>query len=78
MNASIPWTVVRIKATKGHEKIACVTAYDYATARLVDEAGLPLMLVGDSLGMTVLGSSPTCRSCPTRFPCRMRWPTPAG
>ena len=59
MNASIPWTVVRIKATKGHEKIACVTAYDYATARLVDEAGLPLMLVGDSLGMTVLGYANT-------------------
>ena len=34
MKASIPWTAVRIKAAKGREKIVCLTAYDYATARL--------------------------------------------
>ncbi len=36
-------------------RIACLTAYDYPTARLLDEAGLEILLVGDSLGMTVLG-----------------------
>ncbi len=36
-------------------KIPSLTAYDYPMARLLDEAGIPLMLVGDSLGMVVLG-----------------------
>ena len=53
------WTVDRIRATKGKEKIAALTAYDYATAGLVDEAGIPIILVGDSLGMTVLGYDTT-------------------
>jgi 3-methyl-2-oxobutanoate hydroxymethyltransferase len=37
------------------EKIPALTAYDYPTARLLDEAGIPLILVGDSVGMVVLG-----------------------
>jgi 3-methyl-2-oxobutanoate hydroxymethyltransferase len=37
------------------ERIPALTAYDYPTARLLDEAGVPLILVGDSLGMVVLG-----------------------
>lgn len=41
------------------EKIASLTAYDYPTARLLDEAGVPLLLVGDSLGMVVLGHPDT-------------------
>jgi 3-methyl-2-oxobutanoate hydroxymethyltransferase len=41
------------------EKIAVLTAYDYPTARLVDEAGVPVILVGDSLGMVVLGHKST-------------------
>jgi 3-methyl-2-oxobutanoate hydroxymethyltransferase len=36
-------------------KIAALTAYDYPTARLLDEAGVPVLLVGDSVGMVVLG-----------------------
>ena len=43
------------RAKERGEKIPALTAYDYPTARLLDEAGVPLILVGDSVGMVVLG-----------------------
>jgi len=49
-------TVETIRAMKGRgEKIAALTAYDFPMAKLLDEAGLPVIFVGDSLGMVVLG-----------------------
>jgi 3-methyl-2-oxobutanoate hydroxymethyltransferase len=53
------WNVERIRTNKKGERLACVTVADYTGARLADEAGLPLLLVGDSLGMTVLGFDST-------------------
>ena len=49
---------IREMKQKG-EKISMLTAYDYSTARIVDEVGVPLILVGDSLGMVVLGYEST-------------------
>ncbi|MDA3926990.1 MAG: 3-methyl-2-oxobutanoate hydroxymethyltransferase [Kiritimatiellae bacterium] len=53
------WNTAKIRAAKGTHKIACLTAYDYALAKLADNAGAHLILVGDSLGMTTLGYSTT-------------------
>lgn len=53
------WNVAKIKASKGVCKLPCVTAYDAAFAQLADAAGIPLILVGDSLGMTMLGYAST-------------------
>jgi 3-methyl-2-oxobutanoate hydroxymethyltransferase len=47
--------VTKIRAMKGRERIAALTVYDFAMAKMLDAAGLPLLLVGDSVGMVVLG-----------------------
>lgn len=53
-------TITEIKEMKQKkEKIPMLTAYDYVTAKMVDEAGVPLILVGDSLGMVMLGYEST-------------------
>ena len=53
------WTVATVKAAKGVEKLGCCTAYDACFARLADAAGVPVILVGDSLGMNTLGYETT-------------------
>ena len=52
---SIPWLL----SQKGKEPITMLTAYDAPTTRLVDEAGVEVILVGDSLAMVVLGYETT-------------------
>lgn len=48
-------TVLTFRAAKGKEKLVMLTAYDYSTARLLDSDGVNALLVGDSLGMVMLG-----------------------
>jgi 3-methyl-2-oxobutanoate hydroxymethyltransferase len=53
-------TVASLKEKKlRHEPITCLTAYDYSSARLVDEAAVDIVLVGDSLAQTMLGHENT-------------------
>jgi 3-methyl-2-oxobutanoate hydroxymethyltransferase len=53
-------TVATLKEKKlRHQPITCLTAYDYSSARLVDEAGVDIVLVGDSLAQTMLGHENT-------------------
>ncbi len=53
------WNVNAIRAAKGKQKLVCLTAYDFTMARIVDEAGIAMILVGDSLAMTMLGYETT-------------------
>jgi 3-methyl-2-oxobutanoate hydroxymethyltransferase len=52
-------TTATLRAMKGRAKIVALTAYDFLTAKLLDEVGIHLILVGDSVGTTVLGYKST-------------------
>src|SRR5947207_12162806 len=52
-------TVPAIRAMKGAQRIGMITAYDYPSAKVADSAGSDIILVGDSLGMVVLGYADT-------------------
>ncbi len=52
-------TVTKIRACKGQSKLAVATAYDATMARLLDEGGVDILMVGDSLGMVVQGRDST-------------------
>ena len=54
-------TASLLKMKKEGEKIAMLTAYDYPSAKLAEEAGVDVILVGDSLGMVVLGYDSTVK-----------------
>ncbi len=49
----------QLKSLKGVRRVTVLTAYDYQTAKIMDEAGIDMILVGDSLGMVVLGYEDT-------------------
>lgn len=53
------WTPKDIRQMKGKEKIPVLTCYDHTMARLLDQVGIPMLLVGDSLGNVVLGHGTT-------------------
>ena len=55
---TVPW----VRSAPAHQRrLAMMTAYDYAQARIVDRAGCDLVLVGDSLAMVVLGHDDTLK-----------------
>ena len=61
-------TVATIQQQKeNNDKITMLTAYDYSMAKLMDESGINMLLVGDSLGMVMLGYKDTPYLSPWRI-----------
>ena len=54
-----PLSILDVRDAKNRRKLAMVTAYDTPSARIVDRAGVDMVLVGDSLGMVMLGRKDT-------------------
>jgi 3-methyl-2-oxobutanoate hydroxymethyltransferase len=52
---TVPW----IRAQKGQQKVTMLTAYDYPTAVILDESGIDMILVGDSVGTVIYGEPNT-------------------
>ncbi|MBQ3059199.1 MAG: 3-methyl-2-oxobutanoate hydroxymethyltransferase [Desulfovibrio sp.] len=52
-------TVITFRQAKGQRKLSMLTAYDYSTAKIMDQSGVDALLVGDSLGMVMLGHPDT-------------------
>lgn len=61
MTNSLKFTAEMIRGMKGREKIAALTAYDFPMTKLLDEESIPIIHVGDTLGMVVLGYPDTTR-----------------
>jgi len=60
MNGTAPFTLNDLRAARTTgAKLAMLTCYDYTTARLLDEAGVPMLLVGDSASSVILGHAST-------------------
>ena len=63
-------TVSTLKKQKENkEKITMLTCYDYSMAKLMDEAGIEILLIGDSLGNTMLGYDTTLPVTDGRYDC---------
>ena len=52
-------TTPSLMAKKGNEPVPCLTAYDYTSAKILDSAGIDMLLIGDSLSMVMQGNSDT-------------------
>ena len=52
-------TLSVLRKMKGKQKIACLTSYDATFSRIMDDAGIDVILVGDSLGMVIKGKDNT-------------------
>jgi len=76
MSASTAAPAIRARKGDG-TPLVMVTAYDTPSARIVDDAGADIILVGDSVAMVVLGYDDTCRSRSTTWPTTPPpWPGP--
>ena len=60
MNKKVTVSTIQ-KIKDNNQKFSVLTAYDYSTAKYIDEAGIDIVLIGDSLAMVALGNNTQCR-----------------